>query len=139
MFLVFLLLLVLVKSEREQNCDGFCPLFSMEMSLKKFRAATDHSYSGQEDAISHISRVLMNNMLDFNNLILGDQAPRRLKPLLLHFTGPTGVGKTLMASLITDALFISVSQKKLLFNFIYEIISLIKFINRSISSKRNVA
>ncbi len=103
--------LVFGASTEELACNGICPTHPMELSLKKFRSSVDALYSGQEDAISTISRELMKNMIENNNALTintQEKQPRqRTKPLLLHFTGPTGVGKTLMASLIKEALFIN--------------------------------
>jgi hypothetical protein len=46
----------------------------------------------------------MSNMLESANAMAAHTAGERLRhrprPLLLHLTGPTGVGKTLMASLV---------------------------------------
>ena len=93
------------------DCGSYCPIFTMEQSLKRFRDSVDVLYSGQEDAIAAISQALMTNMIDNANALVahtaGVAAVRRVKPLLLHFTGPTGVGKTLMAQLIKEALFVS--------------------------------
>jgi ATP-dependent Clp protease ATP-binding subunit ClpA len=82
-------------------------MFTMEQSLQKFRSAVDGVYSGQEDAISGISRALMTNMIDNTDLLANTMPMRRAKPLLLHFTGPTGVGKTLMAQILKESLFVS--------------------------------
>lgn len=46
----------------------------------------------------------MSNMIESANAMAahtaGERLRHRTRPLLLHFTGPTGVGKTLMASLV---------------------------------------
>lgn len=93
-FLIVMATLPLSLSEKEINCDGYCPMYSMEQSLRKFRSSVDDLYSGQEDAISAISRALLKNMMDNNDALLArdSKSPlRRIRPLLLHFTGPTVV------------------------------------------------
>ena len=66
----------------------------MEQSLKKFRDSVDHAYSGQEDSINAVSKALMGNMMDAANFYAGhtagERGVQRPRPLLLHFTGPTG-------------------------------------------------
>jgi|AntAceMinimDraft_1070359.scaffolds.fasta_scaffold270560_1 hypothetical protein len=39
------------------SCGGYCPLYTMEQSLKRFRDSVDGLYAGQEDAVNVITKV----------------------------------------------------------------------------------
>jgi len=45
-------------AQEVDSCGGYCPLYTMEQSLKRFRDSVDGLYAGQEDAVHSITKVL---------------------------------------------------------------------------------
>lgn len=79
-----------------KECQNGCPMYSAEDFKLRFNQRLRVSYAGQEDAIRSIMWALMGKL---------DTSANQATPLLLHFSGPTGVGKTWLSQLIGDALF----------------------------------
>ena len=105
---VSLLLRLAGASGSYDRCDSYCPQYPTEEALRRFRDAIDNTYAGQEDAVAAISKVLTHNIVaNSADASGGGGATLASRPLLMHFTGPTGVGKTLMSSLIQDSLFLT--------------------------------
>ena len=92
-----------------ESCT-YCPQYPTEEALRRFRDSIDNVYAGQEDAVAAISRVLTHNIVANSgnpSAAGGGGAVLKARPLLLHFTGPTGVGKTLMSTIVQNALFVT--------------------------------
>jgi len=103
--LVLLMVALNPVTSRQDHCDTYCPTYSMEEALVRFRENLQTTYSGQEEAISVVRKALMDNMMSYMRGSVADSNDQ--PPLLFHFTGPTGVGKTLLTTVIKDALFVS--------------------------------
>eukprot|EP00656_Telonema_subtile_P016430 TRINITY_DN18676_c0_g1_i2.p1 TRINITY_DN18676_c0_g1~~TRINITY_DN18676_c0_g1_i2.p1 ORF type:complete len:274 (+),score=89.00 TRINITY_DN18676_c0_g1_i2:85-906(+) len=75
---------------------GKCPQRQPQDAVNTLRTLLDTELSGQSVAKAHIISALSANIFS-----------KRRRPLTFHFSGPTGVGKSLCSSLIAKALFSS--------------------------------
>ena len=141
-----LLLLWATVTASYEKCT-YCPQYSTEEALRRFRDAVDNVYAGQEDAVEAISKVLTHNIVAHSADATsgggggggGGSAPLAARPLLLHFTGPTGVGKTLMSVLLQDSLFITeCGVRKIQLDISYKLTSRSGQIERTDNVKRAV-
>eukprot|EP00658_Telonema_sp_P-2_P066139 TRINITY_DN5522_c0_g1_i8.p1 TRINITY_DN5522_c0_g1~~TRINITY_DN5522_c0_g1_i8.p1 ORF type:complete len:416 (-),score=70.30 TRINITY_DN5522_c0_g1_i8:225-1337(-) len=78
---------------------GKCPLRPADQAVHQLRHLLGEELSGQKVAAGQISTALSSNIYS-----------KRRRPLAFHFSGPTGVGKSLCSSLVARALFSDTSS-----------------------------